>query len=134
MLNKVIDSVNGTKKQRIKSGKEKRKRPRLNISLRLFCYCLTSRIYFFSSCENISPGGMGLSGNGSLKLNELMEFKIEFPGRIISCKGKIISIKYLSDSEDWKARVRFTNLESKDREFITNFILEMNLRSIDKKI
>lgn len=77
---------------------------------------------------------MGLSGNGSLKLNELMEFKIEFPGRIISCKGKIISIKYLSGSEDWKTRVRFTNLESKDREFITDFILERNLQFVDRKI
>ncbi len=134
MVNKGVELVNGTKQKRIKYRKEKRKHPRLNISLPVFCYSLSSKNYFFSSCENISLGGMCLSGKDFLKLDELMEFKIEFPGRSISCKGKIVWFKYLSSSKDKKVGVEFTDLNSKNREFIANFMLEMNLHSGDVKI
>ncbi len=124
--------MKSTKQRRIKYVKEKRKNPRLSISLPLFCYCLKSRTYFFSSCENISLGGMYLTGDGFLKLNELMEFKIEFPDKTLSCKGKIAWLKSLSASKIKKAGVEFTYLESKNREYIADFILDRNLHFVDK--
>lgn len=110
--------------------KEKRKHRRLRISFPLFCYCLTSRASFFSAFEDISLGGMCLAGNGFFTLNELLEFKIEFPGRTVSCKGKIVWNKDLPDSKDKKAGVEFTNLGSKNRDYIKDFISDMKpLRS-----
>ncbi len=134
MVNKGVEPVNGTKQKRIKDRKEKRKHPRLNISLPVFCYSQSSKNYFFSSCENISLGGMCLSGKDFLKLDELMEFKIEFPGRSISCKGKIVWLKYLSSSKDKKVGVKFTDLNYKKRKFMAEFILEMNLHPGEMKI
>ncbi|MCJ7581834.1 MAG: PilZ domain-containing protein [Candidatus Aminicenantes bacterium] len=95
MQKKEIESVNETKQTQIKYRKEKRMHLRLSIRLPIFCYCLTSKNYFFSYCKNISPGGMSLSSDVFSKLDEFMEFKIEFPGRTISCKGKIVSLTTL---------------------------------------
>lgn len=126
--------MKSTKQKRLKDVNEKRKHQRLSIGLSLFCYRLTSRTYFFSSCENISLGGMCLSDNGFLKLDELMEFEIEFPSRTISCQGKIVWSKYLSGSEDKKTGVEFTNVKYKKQEFIADFILERNIHFVDRKI
>lgn len=134
MVNKGVEPVNGTKQKRIKYRKEKRKLPSLNISLPVFCYSLSSKNYFFSTCENISLEGMCLSGKDFLKLDKLMEFKIEFPGKFISCKGKIAWFKYRSNSKDTKVGIEFTDLNSKNRKFIADFILEMNLHSVNMKV
>ncbi len=105
--------------------KDKRKHTRLRISFPLFCYCLTSKASFFSAFEDISIGGMCLAGNSFFTLNELMEFKIEFPSRTVSCRGKIVWHKHPPDSKDKKAGVEFANLGSKNRDFIKDFISQM---------
>ncbi len=75
-----------------------------------------------------------MSDNGVLKLDERLEFKIEFPGRTISCEGKVVWLKYFSDSGDKKAGIEFADLESKNREFIADFILDRKLHFVDSKI
>ncbi len=103
---------------------EKRKHPRLRLSLPLFCYGLTSRFSFYSAFENISIGGLNLVDIRFLYLNELLKLKIEFPGRTVCCDGKIVWLKNLPDLEDKKAGVKFTSLDSQSRDFIADFISE----------
>lgn len=117
--------MKNTKQQRVKDMKDKRKHRRLRISFPLFCYCLASKTSFFSVFEDISIGGMCLVDNRFLSLHEHMEFKIEFSGRIVNCKGKIVWRKYLPDSKEKKAGVEFTYLGFKSRDFIADFISQM---------
>lgn len=104
---------------------EKRKHPRLKLSLPLFCNSLTSRFSFYSAFEDISIGGLSLVDIRFLSLNELLKLKIEFPGRTVRCEGKIVWLKNLPDSEDKKAGVEFTNMEPKNRDYIKDFISDM---------
>ena len=104
--------------------KEKRKNQRLWIKFPLLCYCLKSRDVFYSTFENISIGGMCLDVDRLLSLNELIKFKIGFPEKTIRCEGKIVWQKYPPDSEDKKAGVEFTYLESQNRDYIADFISE----------
>lgn len=116
-----------SRQQRVNDLNEKRKHPRLKLSLPLFCYGLTSRFSFYSEFENINIGGIGLVNIRFLSLDELLKLKLEFPGRTVRCKGKIIWLKNLPDSEDKKAGVKFTSLESKSRDFIADFISDQTV-------
>lgn len=131
MQKKTIESVNDLKQPQIKYRKEKRKHLRMSVSFPVFCYSFLTKKHFFSSCENISLGGMCLTSDDFLKLDEHMEFKIEFPGRTITCQGTIVSFKSFKDSKNKKVGIKFIDLKSKTREYIANIILEMNLQSED---
>ena len=105
--------------------KENRKHNRRWIKFPILCYCLKSRDLFYSAFENISIGGMCLDVDRLLSLNEPIKFKIGFPELTIRCEGKIVWQKYPPDSEDKRVGVEFTNLGSQNRDFIADFISEM---------
>ncbi len=105
--------------------KEKRKYPRIKIRFPIYCHRVESCSSFYSVFEDISKGGLQLIAEELLAINESVKFKIKFLGEIISGQGKVVWCRSSSNSSKQIAGVKFTRMESRSRQYLSDFLFNL---------